>query len=345
MTPEERLQRVQATCLLALTAFAIAVALRWLSTVMIPLALAILVTFALNPLVHLLTVRAKIPRTLSVIAIFVIGFLLFPVFGSVISSSVSQLATNSNAYQEQITLLVTRTMALAEIERLGISMESVRAQLASMPVGSLLVGITNSILQILSNALLVLILAAFLLFGGGRSVPSPLWAQIQGRIEGYLVAQIALSASTGVLVGLILYALDVELALLFGFLAFLLNFIPSIGSIVATILPLPLILLSPEGGVGAAAVALALMGIVQLGIGNFIAPRVLGQSLELHPVAVILALIFWGVLWGIAGMFLAVPITAVLKILLEQSDLTRPVADLMAGHVGGAPDPPTAQES
>ncbi|MEE8556502.1 MAG: AI-2E family transporter [Myxococcota bacterium] len=332
MTSEERLQRIQATCLIALTAFAIAFALYWLSALMIPFVLAILLVFALNPLVHLLTTRARIPRTLSVLVIFLIGFLLFPVFGAVLSASVSQLSTNSGAYQQQITHLITQGIDWIEIDRLGINRESVRAQLSSMPIGSLLVGITNTLLQILSNAVLVLILAAFLLVGGGQSVESPLWGQIRERIEGYLVAQIALSTATGVLVSLILYVLGVELALLFGFLAFLLNFIPTIGSIVATFLPLPLILLSPDGGPGKMVLALSLMGVVQLAIGNFIAPRVLGRSLELHPVAVILALLFWGVLWGIAGMFLAVPITAVLRILLEQSDLTRPVADLMAGR-------------
>ena len=339
MSPEERLQRIQATCLLALTAFAIAVALWWMSAVMIPFVLAILLTFALNPLVHLLTTRAKIPRTLSVLTIFGVGFLLFPVFGAVLSASMAELVTNASAYQDQIARLVTRGVELFDVERFGITRESVTAQLSNIPVGSLVVGIANAVLQIFSNAVLVLILAAFLLVGGGQRASSPLWQAIQTRIERYLVNQVVLSAATGLLIGLILYLLGVELVILFGFLAFLLNFIPSIGSIVATALPLPLILLSPDGGTGKALLALVLMGIVQLGIGNFIAPRVLGRSLELHPVAVVLALVFWGVLWGIAGMFLAIPITAVLKILLEQSDLTRPVAELMGGRVGEVPRP------
>ena len=141
---------------------------------------------------------------------------------------------------------------------------------------------------------------------------------------------------TGFLVGLILYLLGVDLALVFGFLAFLLNFIPSIGSIIATLLPLPIILVSPDASWTIAVLAIALPGTVQLVIGNIITPKVLGDSLDLHPIVILMALIFWGVLWGIVGMLLATPMTAVLKILLERYELTRPVARVMAGRLGGA---------
>jgi AI-2 transport protein TqsA len=168
------------------------------------------------------------------------------------------------------------------------------------------------------------------------------WEEIERRIERYLVAKVTISAITGTLVGLILSALGVDLALVFGFLAFLLNFIPSIGSIIATLLPLPVILVSPEVSWTTVGLALALPGALQFVIGNVVEPSIIGDSLDLNPIVILMALIFWGVLWGVVGMLLAAPITAVMKILLERYELTRPVARVMAGRPGAPPsDDPT----
>ena len=137
--------------------------------------------------------------------------------------------------------------------------------------------------------------------------------------------------------GLILWAIGLEPALVFGVLAFLLNFIPSVGSIVATLLPLPLALLQFESSLAITA-CVVLPGIVQFSIGNVVEPRVMGEGLDLHPVTVLLALIFWGLVWGMTGMLLATPITAVLRIILDRISATRPVAELLAGRLpGGEP--------
>jgi AI-2 transport protein TqsA len=121
--------------------------------------------------------------------------------------------------------------------------------------------------------------------------------------------------------------------MVFGLFAFLLNFIPSVGSLIATLLPLPVVLMNPEISPTIGVLAIVLPGLVQLAIGNVISPKVMGDSLELHPVTILLALMIWGTLWGLVGMLLATPITAVLKMLLERMELTRPLARLMAGHV------------
>jgi AI-2 transport protein TqsA len=318
-----------------------AVALYWFRQVMIPFVLAVFLMYAINPMVEFLTKRARTPRPVAVGLVFLAGFLLFPIVGALLSSSLGQLAGKADLYREQVVRLVRDGALLIHAERFGIDAEGIREQLSSLPIGSMLVRLTNSILEILSNAVLVLIFLAFLLLGESQmSRAAPVWREIQSRIERYIVTKIAISAVTGTLVGVILYALGVDLALVFGFLAFLLNFIPSIGSIIATLLPLPILLTSPEMSWVTVVLALALPGTVQLVVGNFIDPRVMGQSLNLHPVVILIGLIFWGVLWGIVGMLLATPIMAVLKILLEQSDLTRPVARLMGGQLGEAPTPP-----
>ena len=126
--------------------------------------------------------------------------------------------------------------------------------------------------------------------------------------------------------------LGIELALAFGFFAFLLNFIPTLGSVISTVLPVPIVLMNPEISVTVAVLAIVVPGTIHFVIGNVVEPLVMGDSLELHPVTVLLSLMIWGTIWGIVGMLLATPITAVLKILSDQTDATRPLARLLAGR-------------
>jgi AI-2 transport protein TqsA len=194
---------------------------------------------------------------------------------------------------------------------------------------------TNAILELLSQSVLVLIFVIFLMIGGEgrRQAASGVWGEAEARVKRYLVAKAVISAATGTLVGLTLALLGVDLALVFGLFAFLLNFIPSIGSIIATLLPLPVVLLSPDLSTTAAVLAITVPGAIQIVVGSFVDPRVMGEALDLHPVVILIALIFWGMLWGIAGALLAVPITAVIKIALEKSEQARPITELMAGRL------------
>ena len=104
-------------------------------------------------------------------------------------------------------------------------------------------------------------------------------------------------------------------------------------SIFATLLPLPLVIVDPEASNITLALAIIIPGSIQMIIGNMIEPKLLGDSLELHPITVLLSLVFWGMLWGIPGMLLAAPITAVLKILFENLEITSPFAKLLAGKL------------
>ena len=112
-------QRLQTVCLLLLTAFAVAAALYWLSSVLIPFILALLVTIAVRPVVSLLTRRARIPRSLAVGVVFLLGLLVFSVAGGLVSSSVRQLAANAEVYQQTITGLAESALTLVPIERFG----------------------------------------------------------------------------------------------------------------------------------------------------------------------------------------------------------------------------------
>ena len=328
-------QRLQTVCLLILTSLAVALALYWLRSAMIPFVLALFFSYALAPFVDLQVRHLRIHSGLAVTATLVLGFFLLTTLAAVISTSVSQLTTNAVSYQQQIERLPLYIDAL--LRNWGI-----RPPEAFNPVtfihpgtiGNMLISTTNAVLGVLSQGTLVMIFLVFLL--AGRTVnPEPrpgVWGEIEFSIKRYVVTKVVTSAATGFLVWLVLTSFGVDLAAVFGLFAFLLNFIPNIGSVIATLLPLPVVLFDPDLTTTTATLALLLPACVQFAIGNFIEPRLMGTSLDLHPVAILLALVVWGALWGIVGMLLATPITAVMKILVEKLDLTAPMGALMAGR-------------
>jgi AI-2 transport protein TqsA len=341
MDPEERNRRFQTVCLLVLTAIATGAALHWLRAVMIPFVLSVFFALSLSPLVSLLIRRLRIPRAAAVGLTLLLWFLLLALVASLVSASVGELAANRGAYQAHVTALVAQITEALPLDRLGIDTDALTGRLRDASVstvGGMLAGTTSAILDLFSKSILVLIFLVFLLVGGesarpAEKRPAGTWTTITGQVERYVVTKALLSGATGILVGVILWALGIDLALVFGLFAFLLNFIPSIGSIIATLLPLPIVVMSPGVSFATAVAAIALPGAVQFGIGNVLEPRMMGRSLDLHPVTILLTLMFWGALWGIVGMLLAVPITAIAKLLCEKGELTRPVAELMAGRL------------
>ncbi len=127
---------------------------------------------------------------------------------------------------------------------------------------------------------------------------------------------------------------------MFGLLTFLLNFIPNVGSFISILLPVPIVFLSPNFTTLQATSAICIPAIIQFAIGNFIQPKLMGNHMKLHPVVILMALIFWGTLWGVVGAFLAVPITSIIRIACDRHPFTKPIADLMAGHLNALRNEP-----
>ena len=190
-----------------------------------------------------------------------------------------------------------------------------------------------NIADILGQISLVALLVGFLLFGGQQGLPqNHILTEVNQKIAKYLATKFVSSFITAVIVAIILSAFDADLVFAFAFFTFVLNFIPSIGSVFATLLPLPILAL--KFGFGFPLLScLLLMGGTQFIIGNVIEPKFMGDNLQLHPIAILLFLLFWGIVWGIPGMFLSVPITASLKILLDRIESTRPLARLLEGKL------------
>ena len=192
----------------------------------------------------------------------------------------------------------------------------------------------GTVLDVLSNTVFVTIFVIFLLAGRNpHAVRSGVYADIDLKIRKYIITKLGVSAVTGILVWVTLRLIGLELAVVFGILAFMLNFIPSIGSVISTFLPLPVAMAQFQGELMPILLVVLIPGAVQIVMGNGIEPKLMGDGLNLHPVSILLALSFWGLLWGVVGMFLAAPITAVVRIILMQFEAFKPLGQLLAGKL------------
>ncbi len=330
--------RIQTVSLLIIATVLVAVSMFWLKSVMIPFVLALFLALGLAPIVDGQMRLFRFPKALAVFMTFLLSMGLLLLSVSVVTGAVTQLAANAGGYQERLTQLMDWAAHTIPLDRFGLSQQEVLQPLSKLPMGTvsgILLGTTNAILDLMSQAMLVTIFLVFLLIGfsgRGEFGPTGIWAEMEARVKGFIFTKALISAVTGFLVGLTLQLLGIELALAFGFFAFLLNFIPTLGSVISTVLPVPVVLMNPEISLTVAILAIVIPGSIHFFIGNVVEPLVMGDSLELHPVAVLLSLMVWGAIWGVVGMLLATPITAVLKILSDQTEATRPVARLLAGR-------------
>lgn len=343
----ENEQRIQTICLIILTTVAGGFGLYWLRPVLVPFVLAVFIAIGLSPVVDIQVRRLRFPRWLAVTSTLIVSALVLVVLGLVIAQSAGTLAANADDYKLQMEELVVRVkeaLSLDDVEAADASVTSAPAgEQTAAPssiapaklVGQMLLALSKAVMQILSNGALIAIFLCFLL--SGKAVAAQKRRSVEGKardqIQRYIVTKVLLSLATGVLVGLALWIIGVELAMVFGLLAFLLNFIPSIGSIIATLLPLPVVIASPDASTTMIVLAVAVPFAIQVTLGSVLEPRILGKSLDLHPVVIIMALIFWGMLWGVVGMLLAAPITAVAKGLLERTERGAPLAALFAGRM------------
>ncbi len=192
--------------------------------------------------------------------------------------------------------------------------------------------VSQALLQLVSTSVIVLIYVFFLLLGSPGKATQGAWRDIDKQIRSYLALKSIISLLTGLAFGGALWIAGVPMAVTFGVLAFLLNFIPNVGPVIAGLLPVPFVLLDPEGSILWMVSVISVSIGIQTVSGNVVEPKLMGNSSDLHPIVVLATLMFWGMMWGITGMFLATPITAAIKIVLERFESTRPLAAMLAGR-------------
>lgn len=324
-------KNINTICLIVLTAISIACVLTYTKAVMIPFTLSIFMYLILSPLMVILEIKLKAPKWVAFLITLSTFLILSTLIVFFISTSVDSFLQGTSQYKEKINgaaIFVINKLSSMGIE---LSRQEVLQKIQNLPILKLLKELTGSMVIMLSNTVLVIIFTIFLLTGESQSSHAiNIIEEIKSSVSKYVGTKLLLSLLTGGLVLLVYLLFGVELSLMFAILTVLLNFIPNVGSIIAVILPLPVLLL--QYGLGwQTFTVLSLSMLTQVSIGNIIEPKLMGNNVGLHPVTILLFLTFWGFIWGVPGMFLSVPITATIKLILDKFELTRPVAGLMAG--------------
>ncbi len=330
--PSEQ-SRLVTVSLVVIAAVAIAAAVAYTRVVMVPFVLAIFISYLVSPLVDVLQDRFRVPRFVSILFALLVALGLLTLLALLITVSTRGLLASADIYRDRIAGIAERVLAIPTRFGIDLGQQPLLEGIRQLPLLRLVRETAGTVVDLVATGGLVLIFVIYLVAGrkpAQRRVG--IYQEIHTKIQRYIITKCVISGTTGLLVGLILWLFGLDLALVFGVMAFLLNFIPSVGSIIATLLPIPVAIIQFDSTWAVIGIV-ALPGLIQIGIGNGIEPLVMGEGLDLHPVTILLALIFWGLLWGIVGMFLATPITAVLRIVLARIETTRPVAELLAGRL------------
>lgn len=196
-------------------------------------------------------------------------------------------------------------------------------------------GYTSLAVNLANDTVLILLLAVYILMerGIGRTIGGDhaCAMQIEDMVKSYISLKFALSFLTGLLVGIVLVICQVKMAVIFGFLSFLLNFIPNVGSMLAIVIPIPIIIMDTDLAAWQVYVSIGIPCIIQGYVGNALEPMLFGAALNLTAISVLLALVVFAYLWGMIGAVLSVPLLGGAKIVLYNTD--HPIAMGMLGLV------------
>ena len=339
-------ERTTNRLLMAVVFFLAGAAIKLAAPVVISLLLTVLLVYLIDPLVVLLTTRLRLRFWLAALISIVFFAAVFSGIGVLIVFDLPHFARSFPRFQEEI--LARAEGLLQGLEtRLGFTFAiDPFAELRTVPLRPILMGLARSSLRFLSEFTLIFFFAIILLLGKYRfirtiltvfprrhSIVPIMLRHIDRHLRAFLGVKALVSLVIGLLTAVILVAFRVEFALTWGFLTVLLNFVPSLGPITAIALPTLITIIQYPGVVMPLAVVASLT-LLHASISNFIEPRFLGERLDLSFFVIFLSLFFWGWMWGAAGVLLAVPVTASLKIVLERIPATSRVAMLL-GRASG----------
>lgn len=328
-------QKMNVLCLTIIAAGVITAGLVYTKALMIPLVIAIFLYTILAQMSEVLHHKLSLPAWLAMTLSILFFTLCFAAIIFFTINSIGGFLKGAEVYRDN--LVGSASDLLGKLAEKGIEVDqaSIVNYVKELPFLNWLRNFGRQLFSVISNTTLIVLFIIFFLIGEKKAVPHVTNTTVQemlANVSKYLSVKVVTSLVTSIIVGVILLAFKVKLAFLFALFAFLLNFIPSVGSIVAVLLPAPVLFLQ-YGFSGNFFTVIGLMAGTEFIIGNLIEPRFLGDGMDLHPVVVIASLIFWSLVWGVPGAFLSVPITASVKIILSKIKHTRPVAELLAGRL------------
>jgi len=318
--------KVVTASLLIIVIFIGGVVFRLAKPVLFPLSLAVFLSFVLAPLLDFLT-HIKIPRALSIIFILILTFFILYLLTSLIYTSGKAFAAELPNYSNKVNSLLSSIQEKYNLSGTEWQPFDWAKQFDLSKIGGILLDALGPFFSFIANLFLILLFLIFILAGRGQIVPKIKRAftkkraamvceviqNIDSQIQRYLAIKTVVSFFTGVFALVVLMLFGVDFAILFGLLTFILNYIPNIGSFIATAFPVFFAVFQFDT-IWPAVWILVILVLIQQVMGAIVEPRLMGEGLGLSPLVILFFLFFWGWLWGIPGMILAVPIAAIAKI-------------------------------
>ncbi len=339
--------------LITLAALVVVIAgMRAAEAIVVPFLLSVFIAVISAPALLWLEDR-RVPRWLAMI--IVLGVIIVAAAGlsMLIGSSIKDFSQAVPQYQQRLSDLLTHVNS--RVSRYGIDLSGILLDhLNPAAAMKLVADLLNGLGAVFGNVFLILLTVVFILFEAS-SVPHKLraglsnadesldaFSVIAAKINRYLAIKTATSLATGAIVTIALAVIGVDYPLLWGVIAFLFNYIPNIGSIIAAV-PAILLALIQLGG-GEALVTAGVYVVANVLIGSVIEPRMMGRQVGLSTLVVFLSLVFWGWVFGPVGMFLSVPLTMTAKIAVENNPKMRWLAVLLGNELAGRPTERAAGE-
>lgn len=281
-----------------------------------------------------------VPNWIKNIFLTVVIFSLLYFIGSIISSNITRMVGRYDVYQTNFTSMVYKINDVFGVE-LDVFFKNTDVRTL---LSNLIQPIVTVLTSMVGNIFLVLIYMLFLFLEESNfnsklklvfkdekkhhSI-SGILRELEYSISDYLGVKTFVSFITGALSAIALSIIGVDAPVFWGLIIFLLNYIPTVGSLIATLFPVAFCLLQfPE--ITPAILTLIIVGIIQIVIGNIVEPKLVGNSMNLSALVTILALSLWGVIWGITGMILSVPITVIMVIIFSKFEQTKGIAVMLS---------------
>ncbi len=320
--------------------FIILAGLKLAANILVPFLLSVFIAIICNPLVAKAS-KYKIPKSISVVLVILIFVSIALSLAGLVGKSLNELSQLLPEYRAQLKVhFFWITAQLAHFNIL-ISTDLIIEYFDPAAALGLAADMLSGLGNVMANLFLIIITVVFMLFEASSlpikfhfALDDPQMRQKQidrfiSSVNHYIAIKTIVSVATGLTVALMLYLFGLDFFLLWGVLAFLLNYIPNIGSIIAAVPAMSLAIL--QLGLGeAGAIGLGYL-VINMVMGNIVEPRFLGKGLGLSTLVVFLSLIFWGWLLGTVGMLLSIPLTMIIKIALESSTEGRWFAVLLSG--------------
>ena len=318
--------------IIIITILMVTAALHIMKPILIPLVFSVFLYIAILPFIDWCETRLHLPKAVAVLITFIILIMVFTGLITIMGVSIKEFIKGSSVYRWKLLNIVDEFTLVATSYGIKMDLSLVRQTLLELPILQWVSSLSGGIFGIVGNSALIFICTMFLLVGKvnkeAKGLTNPILNQ---QISRYLLTKLFTSTLTGGLVGITLTIFNVQLALMFAILTFLLNFIPSIGSIIAVVMPIPIIFIQ-FGYSMTTILCIVIIAIIQFFIGNILDPKLMGETQGLHPAIILASLLFWGFIWGVPGMFLAVPMTSILRQILRRYESTKPISAILEGE-------------